>query len=461
MLFNSFQFIFWFWPVVCIGFYFLCSARNRQGAKVWLLMLSLAFYAWMGLSNLMVIIPSILFNWFLSHKIAAQKDQKQRKQYLWLALGPNILFLAAFKYANALLGTHWEFPLGLSFFTVTQVMYLVDCYEGLSPANNLLNHSLFVSFFPYVAAGPLTRSRTIVRQFDSDGNSRDRAADIARGLFVFSIGLAKKVIFADSFRRLADAGFLQPNNLSTLEAWVISVAFTLELYFDFSGYSDMAIGVALSFGFEIPENFNSPFRAQSIIEFWQRWHMTLSNFITTYLYTPIVRSFKKVTLATSAVATIIAMLIAGIWHGAGWNFAIYGALHGFALAANHYWKKSKLRVPSFLAWAGTFAFVNLTLVFFRAPDPGSALSIVREMIPNANLLSITAIRAKVRGVELEVMLLPLLAGGILAFCGKNSGELRRAFAPTARTSLAVASLILVALLFMNSNIAQEFVYFAF
>jgi alginate O-acetyltransferase complex protein AlgI len=460
MLFNSFQFIFWFWPVVCIGFYLLCSANNRQGAKVWLLLLSLVFYGWMKAANLLVIVPSILFNWLLSHKIAAEKNARNRKLYLWLALGPNILYLATFKYVNALLGTHWEFPLGLSFFTVTQVMYLVDCYEQLSPANNLLDHSLFVAFFPYVAAGPLTRSRTIVRQFDSAGN-RNRAADIARGLFVFSIGLVKKVIFADSFRRLADAGFLQPTNLSTLEAWIISVAFTLELYFDFSGYSDMAIGVALSLGFEIPENFNSPFRSRSIIEFWQRWHMTLSNFITTYLYTPIVRSFKKVTLAKASVATIIAMLIAGVWHGAGWNFAIYGALHGFALAANHYWKKSKLRMPTLLAWAATFVFVNITLIFFRAPDVGSALSIVRRLIPDPNLLSITAIRAKVRGIELEVMLIPLIAGTILAFWGKNSGELRKTFAPTVRSSFAVASLILVALLFLNSNIAQEFVYFAF
>src|SRR6185436_2677517 len=171
---------------------------------------------WMKLSNLFVMVPSILFNWFLSKRIVAQKDAKQRKLYLWLALAPNILYLATFKYTNAVLGTHWEFPLGLSFFTVTQVMYLVDCYEGLSPPNNLLNHSLFVSFFPYVAAGPLTRSRTIVRQFEDSGKSRDHAADIARGLFVFAIGLVKKVIFADSFRRLADAGFLQPTNLSTL-----------------------------------------------------------------------------------------------------------------------------------------------------------------------------------------------------------------------------------------------------
>jgi len=460
MLFNSFQFIFWFWPVVCIGFYLLCSANNRQGAKVWLLMLSLVFYGWTRLSNLLVLIPSILFNYFLSRKIVVHKDAKQRKLYLWLALAPNILYLCTFKYANAVFGTHWEFPLGLSFFTVTQVMYLVDCFEGLTPPNSLLDHSLFVSFFPYIAAGPLTRSRIIVRQFDSAGN-RDRAADIARGLFVFAIGLVKKVIFADSFRRLADAGFLQPTNLSTLEAWIISVAFTLEIYFDFSGYSDMAIGIALSLGFEIPENFNSPFRAQSVIEFWQRWHMTLSNFITTYLYTPIVRSFKKVTLATASVATITAMLIAGIWHGAGWNFAIWGLLHGVALSVNHYWKKSKRRMPSLLAWAATFVFVNITLVFFRAPDVVSAVSIVKEMIPNPNLLSITAIRAKVRGVELEVMLLPLLIGTILAFWGKNSGELRRTFAPTTRSSLAVASLILVALLFMNSNIAQEFVYFAF
>jgi alginate O-acetyltransferase complex protein AlgI len=447
--------------VVCIGFYLLCSANNRQGAKVWLLMLSLVFYGWMKLSNLFVMVPSILFNWFLSQRIVAQKDAKQRKLYLWLALAPNILYLATFKYANAVLGTHWEFPLGLSFFTVTQVMYMVDCYEGLSPPNNLLNHSLFVSFFPYVAAGPLTRSRTIVRQFENAGNSRDRAADLARGLFVFAIGLVKKVIFADSFRRLADAGFLQPTNLSTLEAWIISVAFTLEIYFDFSGYSDMAIGVALSLGFEIPENFNSPFRSRSIIEFWQRWHMTLSNFITTYLYTPIVRSFKKVTLASASVATIFAMLIAGIWHGAGWNFAIWGLLHGVALGVNQYWKKSKRHMPSLLAWAATFAFVNITLVFFRAPDVGSALSIVQRLIPNPNLLSITAIRAKVRGIELEVMFLPLLIGTILAFWGKNSGELRKTFAPTTRSSLAVASLILVALLFMNSNIAKDFVYFAF
>jgi len=461
MLFNSFHFLLWFWPAACLGYYLLFSYRMPRGAQLWLLLISLLFYGWMNVSNLFVLIPSILFNWFLSRKIVQQKDASSRKMLLWAALIPNILFLGIFKYANIVFGTHWEFPLGLSFFTVQQVMYLVDCYEGLTTANSLFNHSLFVAFFPYVTSGPLTRSRSIVKQFANTAAPRDRTSDIARGLFVFAIGLAKKVIFADSFRRLADAGFRSPTNLSTMEAWLSTIAFTLELYFDFSGYSDMAIGVALSLGFEIPENFNNPFRSQSIIEFWQRWHLTLSAFITTYLYTPIIRSFKKVTIGKSAVATITAMLIAGIWHGAGWNFAIYGALHGIALAANQYWKKSKLRMPSVVAWAATFAFVNLSLVFFRAPDVHTALEIIRRLIPSDQIIGVVALRASVRGTELQVMAIPLLVGTVLAFWGKTTAELRQAFAPTARMSFAVASLVLVSMLFMNSHIAQDFIYYAF
>ena len=231
-------------------------------------------------------------------------------------------------------------------------MYLVDCYEGLSPALILFDHATFVSFFPYVISGPIAKSKRMVHQFDNFGGVPDeRSTLIARGLYQFSIGLFKKVILADAFASIANLGFGTGSRLSAAEAWIFSVCYTMQIYFDFSGYSDMAIGSAMMLSVEVPRNFDAPLRSKSIIEFWQRWHISLTNFITTYLYTPILKKFERATLTASAISTLIAMTIAGLWHGPSWTFVAYGAIHGCGLAINQFWRKKKMpKIPAFASW---------------------------------------------------------------------------------------------------------------
>ena len=257
-------------------------------------------------------------------------------------------------------------------------MYLVDCYEGLSAAHGLFDHASFVAFFPYITSGPLTRSRHILPQVKKQ---RDvTAEEFSRGLFLLGSGFFKKVVIADSIGRYADAGFSNIGALTGIEAWISCVAYCLQIYFDFSGYSDMAVGAGRLLGFKIPINFNAPYRSTSISEFWQRWHITLSQFITTYLYTPLIRSMGKVTLQTAVVATVLSMALAGLWHGPAWTFVIFGVIHGVALAVNQVWrKKIKLGIPPAIGWALTMAVVLVGFIAFRSPNPGAAMSMIRAL----------------------------------------------------------------------------------
>ncbi|HJX84811.1 MAG TPA: MBOAT family O-acyltransferase, partial [Candidatus Angelobacter sp.] len=354
----------------------------------------------------------------------------------------------------------WDFPLGISFFTLQQIMYLVDCYQELIPANGFLVHAAFVSFFPTVSSGPLTRARLMVAQL-VDGASTN-ACKITQAISLLAVGLCKKVVLADSFRLIADAGFANPRLLSTVEAWTASFAYTFQIYFDFSGYSDMAIGAALLLGYTVPINFNTPYRSLSITEFWQRWHITLSQFITNYLYTPILRSFGRATLTKSAVATIGAMTIAGLWHGASLTFVVFGFLHGAALAINQIWRrKIKFTLPAMVSWAVTLLFVNLAFIFFRAPSLASGLEFCRALIASHRFASIKVFYELIDLGVAQVIFIPVVIGLVVAFAGENSNIFVEKPRPTLGTALAISFLILVSLMFMNSNLAKEFVYVGF
>jgi len=378
MLFQSFGFLLVFLPIVALGNAAFRRHAGPRAAQVWLLAASLFFYAFPRPGYLPLLVGSILFNWTMARWIAAQADSGRRKALLWVGLAANVAFLASFKYVRFLFGDwialpNWDFPLGISFFTLTQIMYLVDCYQELSAPISFLDHASVVAFFPYVSSGPLVRARAIADQFRAP-----RPELAARGLYLFALGLVKKVALADSFATLANAGFGAVGQLSCFEAWLFSLAYTFQIYFDFSGYSDMAVGLAWMLGVDIPQNFNKPYVSRSISEFWQRWHISLSSFITNYLYTPILRSFRKATLRTSAFATILAMAIAGLWHGPGWTFIVFGLMHGIALAVNQAWKKSKRRLPPGMGWLFTFMLVNAAFVVFRSPTMSGALTMRRR-----------------------------------------------------------------------------------
>ena len=470
MLFHSFAYVLGFLPLVAIVHGALAERVGPRIAQAWLLVSSIIFYGYARPSNLPLLFASIVFNWAAARAIALA-DQRRRKTILTAALAGNILFLCCFKYANFLLGTlpfgshftlpEWTLPLGISFFTLTQVMYLVDTYQGLNGPNSLFDHATMVSLFPYVTSGPLVRSRAIIPQLHRWTLSEDRAQAACRGLYLFAIGLVKKVVFADSFAAVADAGYRSAGSLTAIEAWVATLAYSFQIYFDFSGYSDMAVGTARMLGIEIPQNFNAPYRSKSISEFWQRWHISLSNFITSYLYTPLLRSMGVATIWTSALATLAAMGIAGLWHGPAWTFVAFGLLHGFGLSVNQIWKKKKLgKIPDWFGSLLTFVFVNLTFVFFRSPDLQAALRMVYRMLPHGRVFGFATLG---RTLPLTPLLLlrPAVIGVILAIRFMSSAQLEKAFEPVPWTAGATAALILIAFFYMNSATVKQFVYFAF
>ena len=395
MLFNSYEFIFLFLPITLVVYFLLLRRRLAIAAKSWLLFASLFFYSWWNVKYLPLILGSILFNYTVGGVLAeydAGGFRISKRAIFVTGILANIALLGWFKYmdffigtTNSLAGTQLSLlkivlPLGISFFTITQIAFLVDAQEGLVEERNLLNYALFVTFFPHLLAGPILHHADMMPQFDRLRNKVLTWKNLYLGLTLFFLGLFKKVVVADAFSAWAAAGFDAREPLTLVPAWLTSLSYTLQLYFDFSGYSDMAVGVGWLFNIRLPVNFNSPYKATGMIDFWKRWHITLTDFVTTYLYTPMLRSFGRVTFNRSLLAIFLAMLVSGFWHGAGWTFIIWGAMHGLGLVVNHVWRKKKLRLPGFLGWLITFNFVNLSFVFFRARTLAGAWSVIKGMI---------------------------------------------------------------------------------
>jgi alginate O-acetyltransferase complex protein AlgI len=461
---NSFRFLLLFFPVVALG-YRLLAQRRGNACNVWLLLASATFYAMSGWRNLCILALSILVNAQFAKSLRPVHG-RTRPRLLAVGIGVNVAALCAFKYAGLsaevwagtwLEGADWALPLGMSFFTLQQIMYLVDSHEGLVEPHSWFEHALFVSFFPSITAGPITRARTMIQQFRERGASRSIDRDLSTGLMVFAIGLFKKCVLADSLGTTVDLGYGDPHALSHLGAWACSVGYSLQLYFDFSGYSDMALGAALILGFDLPWNFDAPYRARSISEFWQRWHITLSRFITTYLFTPLVRCMGRVSLHKAAFAIVVAMLIAGAWHGASLNYIVFGALHGVALALYQYWKKLKWgKLPGGLGWGLTMLLVNTAFIFFRASTLGDALAVCRLLLPGG-FAAPGELLAQVRVPGLVSWPLALL---IVAF-GRPSSQVVAKFAPRPSSGFLATTLLLAAILFMNSNLGRGFVYAGF
>ena len=474
MLFSSFSYMFAFFPLVVAGAFGLRRVAGAKAAQAWVLIASLVFYGWFKPSNLPFLVGSILMNWVVGGAIG-RSEGRARKRLLQVGLAFNIGYLCVFKYVNFFVGSigfllprdfhlaELEFPLGISFFTLAQIMYLVDTYERLQPPVGLFDYASFVSFFPYVIAGPIAKSRRMLHQFGDFGGKPGQAGEmLCRGAFLFVIGLAKKALLATAFASIADAGFNTRNHLSAVEAWTFSLAYTLQIYFDFSGYSDMAIGSALLLGIEIPRNFDAPLRARSLIEFWERWHISLSQFIATYLYTPMLRAMRKRTLFTSAIATLAAMTIAGLWHGPAWTFVLFGVIHGVGLGINQYWRKKKQpKLPLFVSWMITFVVIDIALLIFRSQDVPTAGRMLAEM-------------ANPRHAFGGLVLLPALAsmtafskyvlvgvGVVAAFFWKSSDELSREFKPTLRSLFATYTILVASCVYMVFNVAQDFLYFKF
>jgi alginate O-acetyltransferase complex protein AlgI len=475
MPFNSFLYIAAFLPAALLCTWFGRKVGGGRAAQAVVLLSSLVFYSYTKPLNLLFLAGSILANWQIGRWISAA-ERPRRKRFLQFGLALNVCYLGIFKYANFFAGqVPWfvrhgwllpdlQLPLGISFFTISQIMYLVNCYEGAIMPSTLFDHATFVAFFPYVISGPISRAKRTIHQFPEFGARSEAATEnFARGMYLFSIGLFKKVVFADAFSQAADFGFGATSTLSIGEAWFFATCYALQIYFDFSGYSDMAIGSALMLGVHISPNFDSPLKSLSIIEFWQRWHISLTSFITTYLYTPMVRAFPKRTWVVTSLATLIAMAIAGLWHGPNWTFVAFGTIHGLALAVNQNWRTWKMpKLPSFVSWLITMAVVDLAFVFFRSPSLRAAVQYLPQLVTFHNVARFESIRLmNGDGVRAIIFALTQAAGFFTAFYGLGSEARAREFMSTSKTLAAAVVLTCCALLFMNSNLTKPFLYFAF
>jgi alginate O-acetyltransferase complex protein AlgI len=393
MLFNSIEFICYFLPIVCAGF-FLIARTSRRLAGFWLVVASLFFYGWWDVRFIPLLVGSIAFNYVIGALIGKSTESSRRSMFLLVGIVINLTLLGIFKYSNFAIETinsltsaglplaHIVLPLGISFFTFTQLGYLLDVYAGQAKDYRPDHYLLFVTYFPHLIAGPILHHKQMMPQFDSADTYRIKVENISAGITTFLIGLGKKVVLADNL-----AVFVRPvfhavdfggQSVTLFEAWGGVLAYAFQLYFDFSGYSDMAIGASRLFGIQIPLNFNSPFKSPNITEYWRRFHMSLSQWVRTYLYYPLDIYFKRRRRKGGRwQALMISMTLIGLWHGANWTFVVFGALHGAYMCVHDGWQRGapKLLGSRFKGFGSlgrvsavmlTFLCVLVAFVFFRA-----------------------------------------------------------------------------------------------
>ncbi len=404
MLFNSLDFIFLFLPITTVFFFIFGIIYQRAGA-LWLALASLFFYGWWNPGYVTLLLASIFCNYVFGIAIVTT-GRDPRKKYLskWLlgvSVTLNILLISYYKYGvffidnvNAIFGSHYNMaevalPIGISFFTFTQIAFLVDAYQRKADEYNLIHYGLFVTYYPHLIAGPILHHREMMPQFDNPDVYRINPINLSVGITIFSVGLFKKVILADGVGKFAGPVFqaaYRGIDPTFVEAWGAALAYTMQIYFDFSGYSDMAVGLSAMIGIKLPINFHSPYKSVNIIEFWRRWHMTLSRFLRDYLYIPLGGNRKG--QRRRYINLMVTMLLGGLWHGASWTFVVWGGLHGIYLVINHGWhgvlritRFGHLQLPfgRYASIVFTFLCVVIAWVFFRSNNIASALLMLKAM----------------------------------------------------------------------------------
>lgn len=482
MLFNSYEFIFLFLPITLIIYFTLNRYGKNNVAKGWLVIASLYFYSYFHLSYLYLILTSIIINYFIGNKLN-HKSLTGKERKIWMIIGVifNLGLLGYFKYydffvenINIIFRTnftllHILLPLGISFFTFQQLSFIIDSYNEKSMKYDFLSYCLFVTFFPQLIAGPIVLPNEMLPQFEDKRNKLINYENMNRGLYMFSIGLAKKVIIADTIANFANAGFDKIETLNIIEAWMTSISYTLQLYFDFSGYCDMAMGIALMFNIVLPLNFNSPYKSTNIQEFWKRWHMTLGRFMTNYLYIPLGgnRLGERKTLRN----LFIVFMVSGIWHGAGWNFVIWGVLHGICILIHRVWKNSERKMNKLLGWFITINLVNIFWVFFRAETLNTALKVLKEMFSYKSLITIVLEieqknnlmgmyqEIKDRFTVNEIDITSLLFAVIITFLLNNTFNIVNSLKINIKNCFVVAFLFSISICYFNG--ISNFLYFNF
>ena len=488
MLFNSHIFIFLFLPTVFSVYFLLTYKRLNYLAKCWLIISSMFFYGWWNLYYLPILLVSILVNFAISKKLQSlgknDNKQKVRKIYFLAGLIFNLILLGYFKYrdffidtVNQVLQTNFPIlnlalPLGISFFTLQQIAFLVDTYEDFADEPSFIDYAIFVSFFPQLIAGPIVHHAEMMPQFSSYRNLSLNYKNIVQGILIFFLGLFKKVIIADTFSIWATTGFDEATTLTFAEAWACSLSFTFQLYFDFCGYTDMAIGLALLFNIKLPVNFNSPYKATNIQDFWRRWHITLTRFLKDHVYIPL--GGNKTKPFRIYANLMVTFLIGGFWHGAGWTFVFWGFIHGLAIIVHRLWKDFGFRMYRFLGWVITFNFVNLSWIFFRANEWDDAIKVLKGMlglsgvVVTEDLIETVPIVKKfgfyvgdhLLNIEASDDVFRMIAlAGILVLFGQNSTHIKNTF------KMNWLNIILLSLVFVASILGlskgSPFIYFNF
>jgi len=481
MIFSSYEFIFIFLPITFCLYFYLNKNKLTKLATGSLAFASLFFYSWWNIIYLPLILGSVAMNYFISHLILMSKLPK--KPLMILGVLFNLSLLGFFKYSsfflqniNLVFNTSYSFfnlilPLAISFFTFQQIAFLADSFKGYVTKPTFLNYLVFVTFFPQLIAGPIVHHKEMMPQFIEKINKSISYKNIYLGVFIFSIGLFKKVVIADTFSIWALNGFDVMEQLSLVEAWVTSLSFTFQLYFDFSGYTDMAIGSALLFNIKLPLNFNSPYKSQNIREFWKRWHITLSRFLRDYIYIPMGGNRKGSFKMYSNLFTTF--LIGGLWHGAGWTFILWGAMHAFAIILHRIWSNTGIKLNNFIAWFLTFNFINLSWVFFRAEQWEDAVKIIKGMfglsgvvlpisfqniyLLKQNKIIFGEVFANFNS-DTEVILWIAVAFFACLFF-KNSNQILFNYKPSGKTLFLIVFIFAISLMHLDKNV--EFIYFNF
>ena len=488
MLFNSYIFIFMFLPITLLLYFGFNKIKKYEIAKLVLVIASLYFYAYFNVKYLFIIVASILINYLFNRIFRKLKNKNFRRILLIIGVAFNIGMIFYYKYydfvistINSLASTNFNLinvmlPLGISFFTFQQMAYVIDSYKGEVKDYTLLDYSLFVTFFPQLIAGPITLYSEMIPQFEDEKNKNFNSENFSKGLLAFSFGLAKKVLIADTFAIVANYVFANPTDTNSTNLILGMLSYTFQIYFDFSGYCDMALGLGYMFNIKLPINFNSPYKSHSVVEFWKRWHMTLTRFFTKYIYIPLGGSRKG--KIRTYINVFIVFLASGIWHGANFTFILWGILHGIASILNRIFKNVIEKTNEVFNWICTFLFINFTWVIFRADSISDALNIIKHILKlnfgpiNSNILDaftlpeftmITDLLGRKAWIAENYNTLYLLIFFTFAFfailCMKNTQERVEEFKPSTRNAIISAVLLVMSIISLSG--VSTFLYFNF
>ena len=475
MVFSTYLFIFVFLPITFFGYRLLAHFQYDRLSKWWLVLASLYFYYHGSGTFFFIFLASVIFNYFIAKAIIRSNPNAKVWRTLLLTIGlvENLGLLFYYKYMNFFIENVNMFtesnialkdillPLGISFFTFQLIAYLFDCYRGFTEEYSFLNYMLFMTFFPQLVVGPIVHHRDIIPQLQQEKRMLFNKFNMMLGIFLFSIGVAKKVLLADPLTSYGQAFFDNPAAFDTLAAWLGSFSYTLSYYFDLSGYADMAIGLGLFFNILLPQNFKSPYKARNFRDYWQRWHITLSKFLSDYVFRSVYRKGKG--SFNFYFAVMFTFFVSGFWHGAGWDFVLWGLINGFLVCIAHFMARRGWKLPFILAWVLTFAGVVATRVLFVAEDAKQALFVLVKMVDFSQFANLTFTQIS---YEIYVFILNnfttcallFIAMGI-AFFGKSSNEMKENFKPTVK--YAILSAILLGLAISQMSNVSDFLYFQF